>query len=359
MTILARTANRDADYARLALKPDRVEPWEDGMRTDGGRGSYEWWYFDAHLEDGTSMVITFFTKESLATWTGLRPYATAEIDRPGEPKRTWKVTADPREFSATRDHCEVRVKGSSIVDQGDGYAIHFEDDDVSIDVRLRPHVPAWRPATGHFYFGPRDQRLFAWLPAVPQGEVTATITENATSTTLGGIGYHDHNWGDASMMRLMNHWYWGRAQAGPYSVIASWLVAEKKYGDTEIPIFMLAKDGRIIADDPQRVRLRLEDVFLDEPSRKPVANDVIYEYAGDEESYRVTFHREKTLVTNLAADVEPASLRALVKLAGIDGAYLRFTGTVSVERSVGGSVVEREQDPGIWELMYFGHVRPA
>jgi hypothetical protein len=40
----------------------------------------------------------------------------------------------------------------------------------------------------------------------------------------------------------------GRAQAGEYSIVSSYIAAEAKYGSTEIPIFMLAKDGAVIAD---------------------------------------------------------------------------------------------------------------
>ena len=50
------------------------------------------------------------------------------------------------------------------------------------------------------------------------------------------------------MMKLINHWYWGRAQAGAYSIVASYITAEATYGSTELPIFMLAKDGAIVAD---------------------------------------------------------------------------------------------------------------
>jgi hypothetical protein len=38
------------------------EKWEDGIRTSGEKGTYEWWYFDAHLDDGSTVVIVFFTK---------------------------------------------------------------------------------------------------------------------------------------------------------------------------------------------------------------------------------------------------------------------------------------------------------
>ncbi|GAB3600519.1 lipocalin-like domain-containing protein [Microbacterium tumbae] len=353
----ARTADRPADYTRLGLSPERIAPWEDGLRTSGGRNSYEWWYFDAHLEDGSSLVITFFTKPSLATWSGLNPQISIELERPGQEKLelTSRVRREDATFSTER--CDVRMGESTFRDLGDRYEIHAVHPDLTVDVVLRAQVPAWRPETGHFLFGAKDEHLFAWLPAVPQGEVTARITERGATTELTGIGYHDHNWGDATMMRLMNHWYWGRAQAGPYSVIASWLVAEKRYGDAEISIFMLARDGKIVADDASRVALQLLDVSPDPESGKPVADRIVYTYRGDAEQYRVTFARERTIGRILARDVDPALLRMFVRLARIDGAYLRFTGSVTVECIVDGQIVETERDPGIWELTYFGRTR--
>jgi hypothetical protein len=58
----ARLGSTAADYERIGLKQDHIEPWEDGARTDGSAGTYEWWYFDAHLDDGAKLVVVFFTK---------------------------------------------------------------------------------------------------------------------------------------------------------------------------------------------------------------------------------------------------------------------------------------------------------
>jgi hypothetical protein len=66
-TRLCRLADKPEDFARLGLDPDSVQPWEDGLRTDTGPGSYEWWYFDAHLDDGSSLVIMFYTKARALT----------------------------------------------------------------------------------------------------------------------------------------------------------------------------------------------------------------------------------------------------------------------------------------------------
>jgi hypothetical protein len=47
----------------------------------------------------------------------------------------------------------------------------------------------------------------------------------------------------------------------------------------------------------------------------------------------------------------------LAKAARFDGAYLRFTGQVELEHFADGQPAEKAADPGIWELMWFGHVR--
>jgi hypothetical protein len=40
----ARFADKPQDYAKLRIQPRDVEAFEDGMRTEGGTGGYEWWY---------------------------------------------------------------------------------------------------------------------------------------------------------------------------------------------------------------------------------------------------------------------------------------------------------------------------
>ena len=48
-----------------------------------------------------------------------------------------------------------------------------------------------------------DEHFFAWLPAVPQGEVSVDMNIRAKKEHLQGVGYHDHNWG-------MRRWQWSR-----------------------------------------------------------------------------------------------------------------------------------------------------
>jgi len=44
---------------------ETIQPWEDGLRAETGPGSFEWWYFDAHLDHNTTLVIVFATKPIL------------------------------------------------------------------------------------------------------------------------------------------------------------------------------------------------------------------------------------------------------------------------------------------------------
>ena len=54
-----RLAGRPADYQKLGIDPVEVAQFEDGQRIGTEKGRYEWWYFDAHLEDGATVVVVF------------------------------------------------------------------------------------------------------------------------------------------------------------------------------------------------------------------------------------------------------------------------------------------------------------
>jgi hypothetical protein len=231
-------------------------------------------------------------------------------------------------------------------------------EDLSIDVELVGQVPSWRPETGYMLFGADESHEFAWLPSVPQGAVTATYRIGAETHTSTGVGYHDHNWGNVAMMSIIHDWYWGRGQAGPYSVIASYITAVEKYNYTAIPIFMLAKDGAIVADDAKLVRFERLGRYTDSVTGKPVANITRYTYESDDERYVVAFSRHIDLVQDRMIAGLHGIKRAAAQLTRFDGAYQRFSGEIRVEHYRGDELVDQHAtEDAIWELMYFGHAR--
>lgn len=89
--------------------------------------------------------------------------------------------------------------------------------------------------------------------------------------TFTGTAYHNHNWGDAPMDKLMHDWYWGRAPVGPYSLTASYITATGTYNGTKMPSFLLAKDGKVLADHFDKVYFSAIDININQKTGKPVA----------------------------------------------------------------------------------------
>lgn len=353
---LAKLGSSPEEYERLDLAPDQIVPREDGMRTDGSKGTFEWWYFDAYLTDGSKLVITFYTKDCNDAGTPLAPYADIVYDAADGSHIETKTAVFVDDFSASTETCNVRIGPNTFVGDLHTYDIHIETDEITADVTLTGEVPAWRPETGHFLFEEDEHLYFAWLPSVPQGQVEASVTINGSVTKSTGVGYHDHNWGNVDMMKVINNWYWGRGQAGPYTVIACFLIAEKRYGFTELPIFMLAKDGKIIADDNAKVTYTPTETHVDDETEKPVSDLLTYEYRDGSDSYVVSFRRKETILRDKFIDDIHGFKHLMAQLLDFDGAYLRFSGELSVQRLESDRIVESEQDQAIWELMYFGKV---
>jgi hypothetical protein len=160
------------------------------------------------------------------------------------------------------------------------------------------------------------------------------------------------------MPDLMHHWYWARGAAGPYSVIASFITAEKRYGYDALPVFMLARDGELIADDGGKVTFEELDRYTDTATGKPVGNVTRYTYSDGEERYVITYTRQSDLASEKFIDQLKGPRKVAAWLVGFDGAYLRFAGELRIEHYKGEQLVESHRDEALWELMYFGKARP-
>jgi hypothetical protein len=354
-----RLADRPADYKRLGIAPDQIAQFEDGQRIGTESGRYEWWYFDAHLDDGATVVVVFYTKPNVSPNGPLAPRITIDITLPDG--RTFQKFLDtsPELFNASRSGCDVRIGTNRFVGDLNRYHITATVDEISVDIELSGEVRAWRPKSGHLYFGAEGrEKLFAWLPAVPHGLATVRYRIGNEEHRASGSGYHDHNWGDVPMQTLMHNWYWARASVGPYTIIASYITATAGYGyETQI-VYMLAKDGKIIADDDAKVSFEADRVAIDGKTGKPVADVTRYTYHDADTRYVVSFERQKTILQAILTDRAPLLKRIIARLIGFDGAYHRFTGKVTVEKFEAAVRVERFDDRAIWELMYFGKARP-
>lgn len=344
-------------YSKLGLNKDKVEIWEDALRTDGSKGTYEWWYNDFSFNDGSKIVIIFFSKSPIEVNGPIKPQATIEYTLTDGTKYEDQVSCSIEESYFSKEQCDVKVGESRITGDLKHYSIVFKGKKIQAQVSLTGTIPSWRSQTGSIFFGDKEEHYFSWLPAIPEGKAKASITLDNKTIELEGSGYHDHNWGNISMIKLMHHWYWGRAKIGDYKVISAWITGEKKYGYKDFDVFMLAKKDRILGDNSNHtLKFLSTDEYIDEHTGKPVFNKVIYEYLTPEnEFYRISFNRKNDISKQRFIELLPKPIQIVAKLIGFSGAYLRFEGVATIERIENNKVIESVSEPSaVWELMYFG-----
>lgn len=350
----AQMVSAPQQVARLGLT-DTIQPWEDGLRTDPRQsGQYEWWQLDAHLDDGARLALSFSTKEMTHPNTAAKPLVTVELDLPDGSAISRTASFEAEDLSAATDHCDVRIGDNTFRGDLHDYVVHVAVDDVLVDVRLHGTSAPWRPGSGHITFGEGPEKVLGWLPAVPAGTVDVRYSVGGESHVSAGNGYHDHHWGTAPLVRVLNNWYRGRGNIGPYAFISSWIVAEKAYDYDEIPLFMLARDGVVIADDAAKVTFSKEEMFTDEVTGKPVAGLTTYCYRDGDRRYVLTYRRSETVRRTQFLDQLREPQRTAARLAGFDGSQQRFVGEAHLDVFEGNTLTFSGDAPATWELMYFG-----
>lgn len=348
-------ATTDKEYQKLGLKRGSIQQFEDGLRTTGAKGEFEWWYYDAKMADGSTLVVTFFSNNATDGSGGFHPSIKIELTKPDGTEVKDRVYFDSGEASFDTKRCNVQLGQNFFRGDLHRYHIYIKTAKIEAEIRLTGNVSPWRSETGHIYFG--EEKYFAWLPAVPEGVTEARVTVAGTTTSYHGTGYHDHNWGNAPMMAVLHHWYWGRAKIGPYTVISCYLTSTKKYGYTHLPIFMIAKGGEVVCDNGNKVAFEQIQPTLSQVTKKHYHQQLVYDYQGQEGHYRITYKVQDLLASFSLLEDEgqkPALLQQLmVKLMGLDPTYDRFDGPARLEKIDNGKVVESYTNQTTWELMYF------
>ncbi|MCH4175944.1 MAG: hypothetical protein LKF43_00455 [Streptococcaceae bacterium] len=349
----ARMANTPEDYKKLKLKKE-IKPWEDGLRSSPEGENFEWWYFDAHLEDGSDLVIIFYSKSATHPTDGWNPNISVTLNRPDGTKINDTVFLPADQFSSSTTSADVKIGDNYFRGDLNHYEIQAATENVDVHVSFDNITPAWRPETGVIYFGDQDEDYFSWLPATPRGDARVTLKINGVTSEVDGQCYHDHNWGNASMMSLLHHWYWGRANIGDYTVINSEMISEKKYGYKPFTIFLVAKGDEILADDISYVKYEEKQLAIDETTKKPFHKEITYNYNDGKKHYKISYLWKETILQEKMVDQLPKLKKIAAEIAGFDGAYLRFKGKVKLEIFENDKVTEVFENEAIWEEVYFG-----
>lgn len=338
--------------AREGLKPGVVEPWEDGSRTTSQPDAFEWWYFDAQFDDGSTAVIVYNTKPQTRPREPLTPSATV-IFRPPEGKsESVTSTCGPEEFTASTDGCDVRMGKSWIKGDLRHYQLHFDGEGLQVDLEMERKAPSWRPGSGVTYFDKKKTRYFAWLAAVPYGTVEGTITRGGEKRKVTGSVYHDHNWGNMVVGKLIDHWYWGRAHVGEFSLIFVEMVSIKILGMGGLKghVFYLARGDRILTGDGLPLALVTGD-FKEGPGGQSYPSKLDFHWHTDDGDVQMAIRNPKLIeVIDITKDA-PSWKRPIIHLFA-NPLYYDFSADIELTVDLKG-VKAKEHGTAIFEKMMF------
>ena len=222
---------------------------EDGLHIDPSqKGLFEWWYFDAHLDNGHTLVVFFHASNPNPGLTGKTGIEIVLLRPDG--KRIQKFYPHRKsEFTAARDRPDVKIGANTlkIVQNKAGlpvYEIEVHEKNLGCHLKYTALVNGWKPGTGLSHFG--DMGYFGWVVPFARASVEGTITNGDETFPVSGIGYHDHNWLNFPFQRIIDYWMWGRIYSKSFTLAYAYIQCNAKVNHHTVQVLMLAHGREVI-----------------------------------------------------------------------------------------------------------------
>lgn len=353
-----RLCDREEDYTRLGLEQMQPQSWENGLRTEGGEGSFEWWYTEASFEDGSSVALTFYTKKRIDLAGPAQPTAVCVLTLPDGQKIEQVLQEEVgQKIKASTDDTAVEIGESSLRREGESYKLSFVSEELRYEACFVSELPAWRPHTGQWRFGHKETEHFNWFVAQPLASVEAVLTYKGETKQLKGQGYQDHNWGNVWLDTLVNQWYMSRVTLDGVTVIAVDIVAGEAYGYKRMPVMYLAEEGTSLGGDPTLTSVRRAKTKLHTFTGKLVDDQVrITRTVPDGRTLTLELNREQDEAERSLLEELSFLGRQYAWWMGANPTYLQMSGDVALHITQDGTTTHHHQK-GAWEQLFFGSDR--
>ena len=223
-----------------------IKPEDDALHIDmDKKGNREWWYFDARLDNGYTVVGFFRAKHERTGKTGVE----ITIYKPNGEKIQQVIDYRHSDLRVSNNVPDVQIGNNYIkVDYSNSrlptYEVFLDEGEFGFHLKYVAQVPGWKPGKGYIEFGKSNQ--FGWVVALPRADVEGTIKVNNETIQVRGIGYHDHNWLNFNFAMIIDYWYWGRIYSDNFTVIFAYIKCNKKMENYPIKVLMIAKNKNII-----------------------------------------------------------------------------------------------------------------
>ena len=332
---------------------DVVQLWEDGARTDDLNSQFEWWYFDAELDDGSLIVAYFYKVHFLKDQYFIGFNYTSP-----EKEDFFKLKYfNKNEVSFQSDSCAVIMNQNSFTGNLETYNIKLNPNDFDnygFNLNLNSLVGPYRPQDGIIEAG---SDYFAWLAAVPNGSVDGTVTINGKEKKIRGSGYHDHNWGNTPLQKLFKSWTWFRGKAGPYTVILAELNVVENRGGFDIPILFVADENSVLVDKfGNKELLTMKNNLIEDyyPLRNEPQFSNFFISTHDNISVKISGNEIidnielfKRLSLPIPLNIFKPAMNLAFKSSGIDPFYTRFASTFVLKMGQNNEI----DGTGVMEIM--------
>jgi predicted secreted hydrolase len=179
----------------------------------------------------------------------------------------------------------------------------------------------------------------------------STLTYDGQTLKVTGTGYHDHNWGNLSLPNVINHWYWGRAQFGEYTLIFVEQTTHQKYGSKKLPVFLLAKGDQILIGDGMPLRLEKRN-FIKHAGGREYPTKLDFYWDLDDKHVHISLRQPEIIEADSLLDELPLWKRKMLDLFVIPY-YLRFNAEMALKIDFG-EVQSQEKGHVLYEMMLLG-----
>jgi hypothetical protein len=332
-------------FAQSINRIDARAAWMYHADKDKSAGSYEWWYMDAHLENGYLVTVAFQVPTVIAPkyvkyYTDqlmklpVPPYNPQEYtmvsfvvnNEKGVPVfyATEDVPLDRISMPAEQDmtvklnNCRLEMKqtGALPVYIAKMDIMDANGNAAKAELVFEPAVPAITAGRGRTFDavvnGRRLSDDWAILAATARVKADISITGKDTGRTTRisgkGFGYFDKNWGNHFVYDTAKGWIWARIAEADLTIVLSEV---PNYYSASYPTYqpcIVVHNGRILA-----------------------ASEALTLVKGAPAKARLPYPLETTVIFN-----PESGIKGTLKMSGLSlifehGPYSRFTGSYALD----------------------------
>lgn len=258
-------------YNKVFVKD--ITPLDDAFHGSKKKVATEWWYFEAKLDNGYTVIFT-----PTSQLKNLIVFPCIEIYKNGELKVRAIKRYLNKKFQTSEDIPLIKLFDNKIVDfdckryneKGEWvYNISSKIDDCEINLNFIGNTKGWKT----------DFNEQNWIVALPKAKVTGEIVIDGNKMNVTGIGYHDHNCGsDFSNLFNIEGWYWGKIMSETFTL--TWAKVSKKSSKGEFFAVVNQYNKGYLILNSEKINFKVDNFIRNHGRKMPTSyslliNDVV------------------------------------------------------------------------------------